>query len=41
MNFLNAERISGFELFAKYTDIEKCVKASDIIITGERKNVKS
>ena len=37
INFLNAERISGFDLFAKYTDIEKCVKASDIIITGEGK----
>ena len=35
MTFLNAERISGFELFAKYTDIEKVIKASDIIVTGE------
>ncbi len=35
MNFLNAERISGFELLAKYTDIEKQIKANDVIITGE------
>ncbi len=37
MNFLGAKRVSGFELFAKYTDLEKQVKANDIIITGEGK----
>ena len=35
MNFLDAKRVSGFDLFAKYTDLEKLVKASDVIITGE------
>lgn len=37
MTFLGAERVSGFELFAKYTDIEKHIKASDVVITGEGK----
>ena len=35
MTFLNAERISGFDLFAKYTDIEKLVKSCDVVVTGE------
>ncbi len=37
MNFLDAKRISGFDLFAEYTDLEKLVKASDVVITGEGK----
>ncbi len=37
MNFLNAERVSGFELFAKYTNLEKHIKTHDVIITGEGK----
>ncbi len=37
MNFLDAERVSGFDLFAKYADIEKCVKACDVVVTGEGK----
>lgn len=35
MTFLNAKRVSGFELFAKYADLETAVKNSNIVITGE------
>ncbi len=35
MNFLDAKRVSGFDLFAKYTDLERLVKNSDVVITGE------
>lgn len=37
MTFLNAEQISGFKLFAKYSEIEKHIKACDVVITGEGK----
>lgn len=37
INFLNAKRISGFDLFAEYADIETYVKNSNIVITGEGK----
>lgn len=37
MTMLDAKRISGFELFAKYTDIEKQIKSCDVVITGEGK----
>ena len=37
MTFLGAQRIGGFELFAKYSEIEKHIKSCDIVITGEGK----
>ncbi len=35
MTFLDAEHINGFKLFAKYSEIEKHIRACDIVITGE------
>ena len=37
INFLGAKRISGFDIFAKYTNLEDHVKNSDVVITGEGK----
>lgn len=35
INFLGAKRVSGFDLFAKHTNLEARIKASDVVITGE------
>ncbi len=37
MNFLGAKRVSGFDLFAKYTDLESHIKTCNVLITGEGK----
>lgn len=35
MTFLDAKRVSGFELFAKYANLEAAIKACNVVITGE------
>jgi len=37
INFLGARRVSGFELFAKYADLDRHVKACSVLVTGEGK----
>lgn len=37
INFLDARRVSGFELFAKYADLDRHVKACSVLVTGEGK----
>lgn len=37
INFLGARRVSGFEIFAKYADLDRHVKACNVLITGEGK----
>ena len=37
MTFLDAKRVSGFDLFAKYADLESHIKSCNILITGEGK----
>jgi len=37
INFLGAKRVSGFELFSKYTNLEANIKNSSVVITGEGK----
>lgn len=37
INFLGARRVSGFELFAKYADLDRYVKACSVLVTGEGK----
>lgn len=37
INFLGAKRVSGFELFAKYADLDKYIKGCSVLITGEGK----
>ena len=37
INFLGARRVSGFELFAKYADLDRHVKACSVLDTGEGK----
>lgn len=35
MTFLDAKRVSGFELFAKYANLEAAIKSCNVVITGE------
>ncbi len=35
MTFLDAKRVSGFDLFAKYTNLDAAIKSANIVITGE------
>lgn len=35
MTFLDAKRVSGFELFAKYANLEAAIKSCSVVITGE------
>lgn len=35
MTFLGAERVSGFDLFAKYTNLDAVIKSCNVVITGE------
>lgn len=35
MTFLDAKRVSGFELFAKYANLEATIKSCNMVITGE------
>ncbi len=35
MTFLDAKRVSGFELFAKYANLEATIKSCNVVITGE------
>jgi len=37
MTFLDAKRVSGFDLFAKYADLETHIKSCHVLITGEGK----
>lgn len=37
INFLGARRVSGFELYAKYADLDRHVKACSVLVTGEGK----
>ncbi len=37
MTFLEAKRVSGFDLFAKYTSLESIIKTCTAVITGEGK----
>lgn len=37
INFLGARRVSGFELFAKYADLDRHIKACSVLVTGEGK----
>lgn len=35
MTFLDAKRVSGFDLFVKYTGLDAKIKECDVVITGE------
>ena len=35
INFLDAKRVSGFDLFAKHTNLDARIKAADVVVTGE------
>ena len=37
INFLGAKRVSGFELFAEYANLDKFVKECNVLVTGEGK----
>ena len=37
MTFLGAKRVSGFDIFAKYTGLESLIKNCNVVITGEGK----
>lgn len=37
INFLGAKRVSGFDLFAEYAELDKYVKECNVLVTGEGK----